>query len=357
MPQQKQVAWAQLRVGVLVIVSLAVFAVAVFFISGQIGFSRRYTLTAYFSDAGGLREGGLVHLAGVSVGNVDRIRISPHPAAGRAVEVMMRISRSYQSQIRADSEATLETTGLLGEKYVNISLGSPALPAVAEGGVIKSREEADIKRIVQNTNDVISNLRVLSAKLTDVAARIQSSQGSLGKLIYDQTFYDRLNATAGSVEHLVAQVERGEGTLGKLMSDEALYQRTVASIDRLNQVMEDIQHGKGSLAKFISDPSLYNNVNQMVTRADTLIANVNQGQGTLGKLATDPQLYTRMNETLDRLNLITTRIEKGEGTLGKLSTDPALYTNLSQSSQSIRDFLTEFRKNPKRYLSLHVRIF
>jgi phospholipid/cholesterol/gamma-HCH transport system substrate-binding protein len=98
-------------------------------------------------------------------------------------------------------------------------------------------------------------------------------------------------------------------------------------------------------------------VNQVIIRSNTLIDNINRGQGTLGKFATDPQLYTRMNETLDRLNTITKRIEQGEGTIGKLSTDPTLYSNLSESSKSLREFLTEFRKNPKKYLTIRVRLF
>src|SRR5713226_5219507 len=100
MPQQKQLAWAQLRVGVMVIVSLTVLAVAIFFISGQVGFwSRRYTLKMYFSDAGGLREGGQVQLAGVAVGSVNRIRLSPFPDPKRAVEVEAKIPKVYQDEI------------------------------------------------------------------------------------------------------------------------------------------------------------------------------------------------------------------------------------------------------------------
>lgn len=358
MPQRERVTWAQLRVGTLVIVSIAVLAVGIFFISGQVGFlSRRYTVKAFFSEAGGLREGAQVRLAGIPVGNVERLRVSSSPEPDRAVEVTMRVTREYQSQIRADSVATMETVGLLGESYVDITRGSPGQQVIPNGGVVKSSEEADIKRVVQNANDVISNLRVLSAKLNDVTTQVQSGQGSLGKLIYDPAFYNRLNSTTGSVQNLVTKVERGEGTLGKLMSDETLYQRTVATLDRLNQVIDDVQHGNGSLAKFMSDPSLYNNTNRLVSRADKLMDNINNGQGTLGKLATDPQLYNRMNDTFDRMSVITTRIEQGQGTLGKLSTDPTLYNNLGEGSQSLKEFLTEFRKNPKKFLTLKVRLF
>ena len=358
MPQQQRLNWAQLRVGTMVIISLAILAMGIFFISGQEGFfRRRYTLKAYVSEAGGLRQGAQVSLAGVAVGNVERIEISPYPERARAVEIVMRVARAYQDQIRADSTASIETVGLLGDSYVDITRGSPGQEVIADGGVLKTSEEADVKRVVQNANDVFINLRVLSAKLNDITGQIQSGKGSVGKLVYDQTLYNRLNKTTDTVDRMVTRVEQGQGTLGKLMADETLYNTTVATIDRLNKAIDDMQHGPGSLAKFVSDPSVYNNVNHLVTQANSLVDNINQGQGTLGKLAKDPQLYNRLNETFDHLDTLSTRMDQGQGTLGKLSTDPTLYNNLSESSQSLRDFLTEFKKSPKKYLTLKMRIF
>ncbi|MGA2631340.1 MAG: MlaD family protein [Terriglobia bacterium] len=358
MPQRKQVSWAQLRVGLLVLVSLAVLGVGVFFISGQVGFfTRRYTLKTYFSGASGLRGGSQVRVSGVPVGVVESIGISSFTEPERAVEVTMRIPVNYQKEIRQDSVAHLATAGLLGEAFVDITRGGAAEVVTPNGGTVKSAEEADIKRIVQNTNDVISNLRVLSDKLNDVTGQIQAGKGTLGKVIYDQAMYNRMNQITEQFRQLLDRVSRGEGTIGKLMADETLYNRTVASIDRLNKVLDDVQSGKGTLAKFINDPSVFNQAEQVLARANTLVDNVNKGQGTLGKLAIDQQLYNRMNDTFDRLNIIATRIEQGQGTLGKLSTDPTLYNNLSASSQSMREFLTEFRQNPKKYLTIKVRIF
>jgi len=358
MPQQQRLKWTQLRVGTMVIIGLAIFALGIFFISGQEGFfRRRYKLKAYVTEAAGLRQGAQVSLAGVAVGSVERIEISPYAESARAVEIVMRVARAYQHQIRADSRASIETVGLLGDSYINITRGSPGQEVIADGGVLKTSEEADVKRVVQNANDVFTNLRVLSATLNNISSQVQSGKGSLGKLVYDQTLYNRLNKTTDSFDRMVTRVDQGQGTLGKLMADETLYGTTVATIDRLNKVIDDMQHGPGSLAKFVSDPSVYNNVNHLVTQANSLVDNINQGQGTLGKLAKDPQLYNRLNETFDHLNALSTRMDQGQGTLGKLSTDPTLYNNLSQSSQSLRDFLTEFKKSPKKYLTLRVRMF
>jgi len=358
MPQQQRLKWTQLRVGTMVIIGLAIFALGIFFISGQEGFfRRRYKLKAYVTETAGLRQGAQVSLAGVAVGSVERIEISPYAESARAVEIVMRVARAYQHQIRADSRASIETVGLLGDSYINITRGSPGQEVIADGGVLKTSEEADVKRVVQNANDVFTNLRVLSATLNNISSQVQSGKGSLGKLVYDQTLYNRLNKTTDSFDRMVTRVDQGQGTLGKLMADETLYGTTVATIDRLNKVIDDMQHGPGSLAKFVSDPSVYNNVNHLVTQANSLVDNINQGQGTLGQLAKDPQLYNRLNETFDHLNAVSTRIDQGQGTLGKLSTDPTLYNNLSESSKSLRDFLTEFKKSPKKYLTVRVRVF
>ncbi len=358
MPQPKQITWAQLRVGALVIAGLVVLAVGIFFISGQVGFlTRQYSLKTYFSSASSLRDGAQVRLAGIAVGNVEHIRISKYTEPGKAVEIDMKVARKYQDQIRTNSVATIETIGLLGESYVDITRGGPDRPPLRDGGVVQSHEEADIKAIVQNANDVVSNLRILSAKLNDITGQIQHGQGSIGKLIYEETFYNRLNKTANEAQALMTRVEQGHGTLGKLLNDDTLYNRAVSTVDKLNQVVDEVQHGNGSAAKFINDPSVYNNVNQAAERANTLIANINEGKGTLGKLAKDPELYDRLNDTVQHVDVITARIDRGEGTLGKLSTDPTMYNNLATSTQSIKQFLDEFKKNPKKYLTMHLHIF
>jgi phospholipid/cholesterol/gamma-HCH transport system substrate-binding protein len=358
MPQHERVKWAQLRVGIMVIVSLVLFAVAVFFISGQVGFfTRHYTLKAYFSTAGDLREGAQVRLAGIAVGNVSKIRISPFPERDRAVEVDMKIASTYQKEITSDSKASVETVGLLGDGYINITRGSPSEAVIADNGAVQTEAKADIAAVMQNTNEVILNLTSLSSKLDDITTQIQKGKGSMGKLLYDEALYNKMNATVSGVQALVDRAQAGKGTVGKLMIDDTLYDKSVATIDRVNLVLDDVQHGNGSLAKFISDPSAFNNLNRLMSNGNSLVEGINQGHGTLGKLAKDEELYNRLNSTIGHVDTITARIDKGEGSLGKLSTDPTLFNNLSASSQSLKEFLADFRKNPKKYLTIKLHIF
>ncbi len=358
MPQQKQISWVQLRVGLLVIVSLTVLALAIFFISGQVSpFSRRYTLRTYFATAGGVREGTEVRLAGIPVGNVHRIHISSFTDPAKSVEIDLRISRRYQNEIREDSIASQETAGLLGESYIDISRGGAGQKILTNDGELMSQQTADIKAIVQNTNDVISNLRVLSTKLNDITGQIAEGKGTLGPLIYDQKLYNRIDQAVAHIQTMINNVQSGQGTLGKLLTDESFYQRMNSTLDSLNQFIADARSGKGSLGKFVSDPSVYDNVNKLTVRGNALMDKIESSQGTLGKLVNDPQLYDRVNSTVTHLDSITTRMDAGEGTLGKLSTDASLFNTLNASAKSLKEFLDEFRKDPKKYLTLRLHIF
>lgn len=358
MPQRKEIQWAQLRVGIMVAAALIVFAVAIFLISGQIGFiTRKYTLHAFFPTAEGLRPGSEVDIAGIPAGTVRAIVISQYHDPQRSVEIDLKIMRKYRDQIRADSIANQTTAGLLGDAFIDITRGSPDQPVIPDDGVIKSSQAADIKQVEANANDVVTNLNLLSQKLTDITDEITKGQGSIGKLLYDETFYNRLNQTLGSAQKLVDNVKNGQGTIGKFMVDPGVYNKTEATLDRLNQLLDQVQNGQGTLGMLVKDPGLYNQLKEVATKANTLMDNVNQGQGTLGKLVTDKQLYDRVNSTVAHLDAITDRIQAGTGTLGKLSTDPSLFNNLRDSSESLKEFLVEFRKNPRKYLQLRIHLF
>jgi phospholipid/cholesterol/gamma-HCH transport system substrate-binding protein len=358
MPQRQELTWKQLRVGTLVAVSLIVLGVGIFFISGQVGlFTTKMTLRCYLSSAGGVKEGSEVDVAGIPAGNVSRLRISNDPEPLRAVEVTMKVSRRFANDIRADSVASPTTQGLLGDSYVDISRGSPRKPQVPDGGEVATHQEVEIKNVVQNANDVVINLRDLSLAVQNITNQINSGKGSLGKLIYDPTLYDKINHSADVVNQMADQILSGQGTIGKLVNSNEAYDKLVAATDRLNHLLDEAEHGNGSVAKVLNDPSLYNRLNDVATKADNLITDVENGKGALGKIVKEEQLYDRLNQTADHLNVISARMANGEGSLGLLSTDSKLYNNLTASSQSLKEFLADFRKDPKKYLSIKLHIF
>jgi phospholipid/cholesterol/gamma-HCH transport system substrate-binding protein len=359
MPQRKEaITWGQLRVGLMVGVALIIVVVGILLISRGVGaLGKHYTLKAYFPEAEGLRNGAEVDLAGVPAGDVESVYVSNLRDPNRAVIVSMTLRREFQHDIRADSVAMIETAGLLGQSFVDISRGSPTQPVLSSGAEISAKEGPDIKQVVNNANDVLSNLTMLSSKLNDITNQITTGKGSIGQFIYDPALYKQVTSTVAEAQRIMGKISHGQGTIGQLVTSDTLANKLNSTLDRLNAVMNQMQNGHGSLAKFINDPSMYNNLNQDLTQARSLMAGIQQGNGTLGKFYKDPQLYDRMNSVAGNLNTYTQRMAQGKGSLGLLSTDRKLYDNLSQSMQSLRDFLTEFRKNPKKYLTVHVKIF
>jgi len=174
MAQRRSLAWTELRVGILVITSFALLALAIFYISGQSGFFvPKYTITAFFQNANNLRNGAEVSLEGVTIGNVDSVRISKEPDPNKAVEAEMQIDQRYQNIIRTDSKVTISTIGLLGDSKIDITRGSETGMVIPNGGFIQGSEEGDIRKIVQGTNDFIANLQVLSEDFKMIADRVE----------------------------------------------------------------------------------------------------------------------------------------------------------------------------------------
>ena len=176
--------------------------------------TEKYTLKTYLQSASGLRKGSLIWLAGIEVGNVSQVNISPSKDANRAVEVIMRIEKKYQNAIRGDSEATLGSIGLLGDKYIDISRGSETHAILSENGEVPSSVDADIKRIIQNSNDLVANLGDLVDKINEITGKVNVGQGTLGRLINDPTMFKNLNEASGELQELVTAIKSGEGVVG-----------------------------------------------------------------------------------------------------------------------------------------------
>ncbi len=352
MAKRGELSWTQLRVGLLVIVALMIFMVAIFYITGPGKLlAGKYTLVTYLPEAQGLKEGAPVRLAGVEVGNVDRVQLSPYRGdPARSVAITMRVLKSYKQDIRGDSKASLITEGLLGERMVDITRGSPQAPELKDGGTVQGKEEAAIKLIIERTNEVVSNLSVMTDQIRDIVSRVQAGQGTIGKLVKDETLYNRVNAAVDDVHKLTQRAAAGEGTFGKLMVSDELYDRANATMKRVETMIADVEAGKGTVGKFLRDEAMAAETKQMVERINSAFGDIEAGKGTLGKLAKDPALYDEAKSTFTNLNNVTRKLDRGQGTFEKLIDDPKLYDNANGLAEDLRSFVADFRANPKKYM-------
>jgi len=358
-PSQKQLKWSQLKVGLTVLAASITLGVLIFLMSGTGGlFTTKIQLKSYFDNANGLRVGAPVRLAGVDIGNLTNIRVvQDRTRQLTPVEVTMKVSTRYRFGLRKDSLTLLSTAGVLGETYIDIDSSQAKLGQAADGDVLPSREVPDFSDMVRAGQSTLQNMDALLKRLDRIIAFVESGQGSVGKLIYDPTLYNRLNSTVSEFQGLVNQVAQGKGTLGKLFSDEELYNKANATVDKLNLVIDDINAGKGSAGKFLKDPTLYNNANDTIANVKKLTDDINAGKGTIGKMAKDEEFARKLQNTLDKLSAISDRLEAGEGTAGKLLRDPALFNDADQMLVETRGLVNSIRENPKKYLTIHFKVF
>jgi phospholipid/cholesterol/gamma-HCH transport system substrate-binding protein len=359
LPSQKQLKWSQLRVGITVIVATLTLAFLLFLMSGTSGlFTRRITLKSYFDNAQGLRQGAPVRLSGVDIGNVAKISIVPFKDKEQTpVEVLMKVSTKYSYAIHRDSATSLETAGVLGETYLDIDSLQALGPLAHDGDTLSTQVHPDFNQVVRASQSTLENMDALLKRADRILAFAESGKGSLGKLIYDPTLYNRFSSTIAEFQQIVQQVGSGEGSLGRLISRNDAYEKFIATLDKMNVVIDDLQQGKGTAGKFLKDPTLYNNANDTIANMKKLSEDINAGKGTLGKLTKDEELAKKLDNTISKLSELTTELEAGQGTVGKLFKDETLYNNANQMLVETRDLLKAFRENPKKYLSIKMHIF
>ena len=359
MPSQKQLKWSQLRVGITVVAASVTLGVLLFLMSGTAGlFTKRITVKSYFDNASGLRIGAPVRLNGVDIGNVTKISIvTSKDKQLTPVEVTMKISTKYQEALRRDSMISLETAGVLGETYVDIDSSQSVGSQLQDGDTLPTQVHPDFNQVVRASQSTLQNMDALLKRADRILAFAESGKGSLGKLIYDPTLYNRLSATVGEAQKIVEQVGNGEGSLGRLISRTDAYDKFLATLDKMNLVIDDIQQGKGTAGKFLKDESIYNNANDTIANLKQITADINSGKGTLGKLSKDEELAKKLDTTITKLSQLTTDLEAGQGTAGKLFKDETLYNNSNEMLVETRNLIKSIRENPKKYLSIKLHVF
>jgi phospholipid/cholesterol/gamma-HCH transport system substrate-binding protein len=273
------------------------------------------------------------------------------------VEVTMKVSTKYSYDLRTDSTSSLDTAGVLGETYIDIDSSQASGPPAKDGDVLPTQVHPDFNQVVRASQSTLQNMDALLKRADSILAYAQSGKGSLGKVIYDPSLYNRFYATVADFQKIVDQVGSGQGSLGALINRNDAYDKFTATLDKMNGVIDDLQAGKGTAGKFLKDPSFYNNANDTIANVKKLTEDINAGKGTIGKLTKDEELANKLDTTITKLSQLTTGLEAGQGTIGKLFKDESLYNNADAMLVETRDLLKAFRENPKKYLSIKMHIF
>jgi len=361
MPSQQEVRWSQLKVGVIVVVAAVVLVTLLFLMTSSSGlgvFSKKLTLTTYFENAAGIKEGAAVNLQGVTVGAVKSVVVVSDPARKLTpVQVVMKIDSKYSSGLHKDTKAALTTVGVLGDTVVDLNSQVATGPPLQDGDEVKTLETPTITDVVKASQGTIEQLNVILAKMNTVVDNLQAGKGSVGQLINNPDLYNKANATVNELLTLETNLNNGRGSIGKLMTDDTMYNRLNAAAGTLESVANSLNAGKGTAGKLLKDETLYNNLNATLTNANQLLSDANSGKGGLGLMLKDPQFRQQLSDTLTQVNSLVAGVSQGKGTLGKLASDDTAYTNLNKMLTESTLLVTTIRQDPKKYLTIHLRIF
>lgn len=361
MPSQQEVRWSQLKIGVIVLVASVILVTLLFLMTSSSGLgilSKKLTVTTYFENAAGLKEGGAVNLEGVTIGSVKSVTVTADPARKLTpVKVVMKIDDKYQKQLHVDSKAALTTVGVLGDTVVDINSQTATGPELKDGDELHTLETPTISDVVKASQGTIEQLNVILAKMNNIVDNLETGKGSIGQLINNPDLYNKANATVDELHTLEVGLNNGRGSIGKLMTDDTMYNRLNLAAGKLDDIATSLQSGKGTAGKLLTDETLYNNLNQTLTRTNSLLNDVQNGKGAAGMLINDPAFAQKLRDTIDQTDLLIAGVAQGKGTLGKLATDDQAYTNLNKLLTSATLLTDTIRQDPKKYLTIHLKIF
>lgn len=359
----------QMRIGVLVLVAILLFMGFVLSIGRRSAlFEERYSLWTSFSSTEGLTVGAPVRLAGVTVGNVTRVSFGRDPKDRRII-LTLSVTQPVRERIREDSVASIGTIGLVGDKVLDITVGSFDRPPLPPGAQLASVDPPDYSRLLQKGDRILDNVTRITASLDELLAggesagkrnftealrslrttlvEVEKGEGLLHDIIYGKEggqLLGRLDRTVQSLERVAKAIENGDGLLHALV-----YTPQGETLGRLNQALANLEdllreakEGRGLLHSLIYEPQgaeLLARLNRTGDELEKLVRDAREGKGLIPSLLFDPAGAKVLEDVQAAaadvrvlaadLQVITTRLRQGEGTIGGLLEDPTVYEDLS----------------------------
>ena len=325
--KQKTVEWQMMMELVVGAFLFAIFVGLFWFtiiLSRQNLFVKKWPVQVRFEKVMGLQEGDNIMVRGMPVGKVKDLILGKTREDG--VTVIGELSAPLQ--LHEDYRAKIVTTSILGGRYLEILEGTLQVPLLTDTVNLKGESPLDLMEeasvlvhdLKQSLNEggVLKNLEATMAEVRGITAKLNQSEGTLGKLITDKKVYEDLTAITRDLREASAQV---------------------------NQVISSVNRGEGTIGKLLKEDAVYNDLTRLSSNLVSVSQRLNDGKGTLGKLMSDDDtLYQDLSATAVSLKNITAKVENGEGLLGRLVKDDSLYTDAQAAIKEFRAAIDDFRE-------------
>ncbi len=249
----------ELRVGLFVFLGgVLALIMAVSIGSEKQMFQRSYTLYAHFDSTSGLRVGAPVQLAGIKAGIVKAVSLSDDEVV-KKIAVTLKVNKAFQSRIRADSEASIITQGLLGDKFIYLSIGTKAAPILSGGDTIKSVESVSFNVLLSQANSFVGDLSAISKSLRALVDDPETQEAG------------DIKVALHSLRNILEEIEQGEGAIHALIYDtkgKDAVADLASSLASLKAISDSVDSGEGTIGKLVRDPAIYNDIRSMLGKAN-----------------------------------------------------------------------------------------
>lgn len=200
-------------------------------------------VTAKFQDVAGIRTGSRVQLQGVDIGEVVAVRLPERD--GERVAVDMQLQGAMRARLGIDAKVEIVRDHPLGDKVARITPGSADAPRVTDGDTLAGLESPELLATLQQT----------AVKLDRLLTRTETAAGTIAG--------DLAQATA-RLNRVLEAIDKGEGTLGKLVKDDSLYRNLNTAVGDLQSTVSELRTSNGTIGKLVKDTEMYDDVKKMV---------------------------------------------------------------------------------------------
>jgi len=242
------------KLGIFIFIGSTLLVIGIFMLGNKEAlFKPTFLVKAYFHNIEGLRNGAPVRLSGIDAGAVQDIKVVGDTVS--LIEVTMRLLTEIEHFIRVDTQAEIQTEGLVGNKFVALRIGDSRSELVQDGGVILAKEPVSFADIIEETQGIMGYTKEMTKDLADIINRINAGEGTIGKVFTDDALYY-------AATDLTRSAERSLNSL----TDEATI--VTEQFKSLGLGMQNV----------------VDNVNHLVTGIDTLLQDVYRGKGVFGSI-------------------------------------------------------------------------
>lgn len=184
----KQVGF-EIKVGIFVFIGILIMFIIVFSIGEFYVLRPVYRIKVMFGFANGLAVGAPVRLAGIKVGDIEEMKVYYDKTLKKTrIEVLAKIKK--EAQVEKNAVYQINTLGLLGEKYLEITPGTAEAGFMQNEDVIEGKDPVPMEEVTKNMKEMSDNIKDISESAKVVMARLEKGEGTIGKLLTDETIYN-----------------------------------------------------------------------------------------------------------------------------------------------------------------------